>query len=902
MSQRLEVPSSIIDERSKFTEKDLTRVRSDESNEFRKRLEQVQLCTRHGWRVLDTCGISRSSPRSATCHRGSDCDSPGKHPLAIDWKRKASANLSSIERTWKRKGTLPNFGIATGKASGVSVIDIDPRHGGAASWQRLLDQYPELARTPTCDTGGGGNHYFYRYDARVPTSAGRIDGLDIRNDGAFVVAAGSMHMSGDSYRWARGLGPDDLSTAVLPEDVVLILAARRKPRSAGDKNLVCEGRRHDFLVREGVCFRKNGGEREAVLPMLIESNVRQCSPPLADDEVREIASWIEKVGDQPGSISECRISEKCIYGRKGELLANFSAWIKTSVVVTDGTNSTNHYELVGVLENGRALPAVMVPASQFSEMSWVNERWGPEAIIAAGLAVKDRVRVAIQQHRCEDRVKELMAGHLGWSTEAGAPLYVQPRRSIGASEEDCQRLRCRPDLGLDLYDIPTPLAGNLLPPYVQASLSALDEPGMAHSVTAVLWACMYRAPLAHWEKPNYSVHLFGVTGCKKSSAIAVAMTHYGPSFKADALTDNFSSTANFIERGLFLAKDSPYVVDDFAPASTIAESHGLRQTAARIFRAQGNGAARGRLDGSYKREIPSRPRGLTISSGEDLPLGQSILGRMLVVEMRRTDVDDAALGRLQQLGSQGTYAHAMAGYIRWLARRFERLEAEIRTRRGVLLNRARSMELAHARHPDMAADLQLGVEMFLAFAESINAVTPARRQELGARWWNLLVGVARCQQEYQTQSNPARLFVSHLQAALSAERCHLVAQDGACPELDSAALGWRSSKGCGERIGWATPDGLYLIPEAAEQAAQEMTSETERSTVSATTLRKQLRDQRFLASTDSARGKIPIRKTFEGAERTVLHFRRDALIASGSEAARPVRPVRPAAKGGGQGT
>src|SRR5439155_983782 len=64
-----------------------------------------------------------------------------------------------------------------------------------------------------------------------------------------------------------------------------------------------------------------------------------------------------------------------------------------------------------------------------------------------------------------------------------------------------------------------------------------------------------------------------------------------------------------------------------------------RLDADRLLRAQGNrsGRLRMRPDGSLRACKP--PRGLILSTGEDLPRGQSLRSRVLVFELGRSDVE-----------------------------------------------------------------------------------------------------------------------------------------------------------------------------------------------------------------------------------------------------------------------
>ncbi|WP_067502248.1 bifunctional DNA primase/polymerase [Actinoplanes sp. TFC3] len=81
--------------------------------------------------------------------------------------------------------------IRTGAASGLAVIDIDPRNGGAL--------VPELMPPTRCvATGDGGWHLYYRYPGGP--LAKNLDhrghpGVDVKADGGYVVAPPSIHPS-----------------------------------------------------------------------------------------------------------------------------------------------------------------------------------------------------------------------------------------------------------------------------------------------------------------------------------------------------------------------------------------------------------------------------------------------------------------------------------------------------------------------------------------------------------------------------------------------------------------------------------------------------------------------------------------------------------------------------------
>jgi hypothetical protein len=89
----------------------------------------------------------------------------GKWPLTAHGVLDATDSFAAFTRL-VGSATDFNIGVATGSASGgVVVIDIDPRHGGDREFAKLKQRLGLLPRTLTCDTGGGGQHYYFRAPA-----------------------------------------------------------------------------------------------------------------------------------------------------------------------------------------------------------------------------------------------------------------------------------------------------------------------------------------------------------------------------------------------------------------------------------------------------------------------------------------------------------------------------------------------------------------------------------------------------------------------------------------------------------------------------------------------------------------------------------------------------------------
>lgn len=152
---------------------------------------------RRGWAVLP---LHSAGPGGCSCRRRK-CASAGKHPRTRRGVKNATTDEETI-RLWWYRWPNANVGIATGKKSGLVVLDVDPRHGGDESLRELFSGRGTIPKTPTVKTGGGGLHLYFEHPGeRVKGRVGVMPGLDVRADGNYVVAPPSLHVCGEVYSW-----------------------------------------------------------------------------------------------------------------------------------------------------------------------------------------------------------------------------------------------------------------------------------------------------------------------------------------------------------------------------------------------------------------------------------------------------------------------------------------------------------------------------------------------------------------------------------------------------------------------------------------------------------------------------------------------------------------------------
>jgi putative DNA primase/helicase len=225
------------------------------------------------------------------------CTHPGKHPRTSHGFKEATTDETQIAAWW---GQWPdaNIGMPTGEASGLLVLDVDPRNGGDDSLERLIAKHGRFPDTAEQISGGGGRHYAFR-DSGITVPKSLAPGIDLKANGGYIVVAPSVHFSGSLYQWdgiagAKALlNPADPPTWLLEE----IESARRSDRIKTDSDIGekwAEGRRNNNLTSVAGSMRRRGMSREAIEAALIEENRQRCNPPLSECEVRWIAESVAR--------------------------------------------------------------------------------------------------------------------------------------------------------------------------------------------------------------------------------------------------------------------------------------------------------------------------------------------------------------------------------------------------------------------------------------------------------------------------------------------------------------------------------------------------------------------------------------------------------------------------------
>jgi len=517
-------------------------------------------------------------------------------------------------------------------------------------------------------------------------------------------------------------------------------------------------------------------------------------------------------------------------------LCNFVARIEQEHIYDDGAERTRKYSIAGALANGTALPLIDVPSDKFPVMAWVSQ-WGGRAIINAGYALKDHTRAAIQYYsQLHDYSERVVYTHIGWRQIGDQYHYLSASGALGADGLRTDIDVTLADSRLRYYDLPEPPEANALKEAVREVLDLLpDEEQAKKALTYPEIAKVFRAPLNELVPIEVTDFLTGVTGSRKTALSSVFQSFYGAGFNASTLPANWSSTANSLERLAFLVKDAVFTIDDFAPKGTTKDVQTLHNNAERVIRGQANNAGRQRLRADMSLAPEYHSRGFIATTGEDVPTGQSVRGRILIREARLGDIDLEWLSKAQQRAQSGVYAQAMAGYIWWLAPQMERLKRDDSIRHEQHKKRDEFAEklkqarvLVHERTATTMAEYYVGFTAFARFAVDVGAIDENRASELKQTCASVLIDLARAQTSFLRAEEPTQQFIDLVRGALSGGYAHVCStkDNDVPPDADQTAWGWHFDRENwwpnGKCIGWVERLELYLEPTVAFAIAQEL--------------------------------------------------------------------------------
>ena len=227
--------------------------------------------------------------------RKGDLDTPADRARLVTFDEAAEAYLAHHG--------YAGLGVALGDVpgeeihlSGIDLDDVALDDGRVLAIMAAADSYAEVSPSGNgikiFGTGAIGK-------ADVHTERG---GLEIYQGERFFTVTGQRlngaHLADltDAATVARRLWPTE--------------KPQEKRTSSGDG--IHEGGRHKAMMRVGGAMRRQGATVEAIEAALLADNARRCNPPLADDEIRSIATSAGRYTPAPDTSNSTTSSETSI--------------------------------------------------------------------------------------------------------------------------------------------------------------------------------------------------------------------------------------------------------------------------------------------------------------------------------------------------------------------------------------------------------------------------------------------------------------------------------------------------------------------------------------------------------------------------------------------------------------
>ena len=539
-------------------------------------------------------------------------------------------------------------------------------------------------------------------------------------------------------------------------------------------------------------------------------------------------------------------------------LSNFVARIVEEIALDNGEEVIRNFIIEGRMSSGTSLPQSRVPANKFKDMAWPTEVWGFGPSISAGWIIRDHLRAAIDSVSGEKVPRRTVYIHLGWRKVGDEWVYLHAGGAVGGGNIEVE---VYPEF--QLYSLPP--SDKDLKESMRLSISFLKmgDPRMVYP----LWSVIWRAPVCEWLPCTILPWLTGETGTFKSTTAALLLSHYGGPFVKDLLPASWLDTENRLEQKAFLAKDTLLVIDDFAPEKQPRSAQDLESRASRFIRAVGNRQGRGRLRSDLTARPTFYPRGLVISTGEQLPnLPPSALARIINVPFEKNCIDKARLTEMQDKAH--LLPTAMRGYLEWLRTRSNDIDFEEQLKQRFEDLRGEIKLEGHSRLPETVAHLYIGLELGITYARELEALDEDGAKEILRRGRETLMQLASEQDRVIFEERPTQAFLQVIGEGLAGGCCWLAKRKSGI--VASGVKGTRS-----EKLGWVDEEGIYLIPGIAHSFINDRLQYRGGMLLGDRALRKMLQKDDILITKESNR--LESKARCEGTSQRVLWLRPDAL-------------------------
>ena len=245
---------------------------------------------------------------------------PGKKRPYVSWADRRDSRPDEKEiRTWWKKYPNAQIGAATGKYSGIDVIDFDNSSVSIPHFESVVCDLPD---TFSVNSGRleGGQHIYFKHNgfnfkniAKPKDKYGQAIDVDVRTTGGIIVLPPSRHKSGNHYKWGNlnPLDMDDWQDELqdMPKEIAAFFETASGANGTDngsvklDLEQILSGIGHgerDILLFKYCCRLRGKNLEYAEAKAMVINLANNCDPPFSEkDAVKKLdQAW----GYEPGFI------------------------------------------------------------------------------------------------------------------------------------------------------------------------------------------------------------------------------------------------------------------------------------------------------------------------------------------------------------------------------------------------------------------------------------------------------------------------------------------------------------------------------------------------------------------------------------------------------------------------
>lgn len=436
-------------------------------------------------------------------------------------------------------------------------------------------------------------------------------------------------------------------------------------------------------------------------------------------------------------------------------IANFIPYCTEKLIYKNGQDTEVFY-LINclLLDSKKQINGLVISTEQYQKFNFVLGNWDKDCIICAGTINNDKLREIAQRASRKIMVEKEVYSHTGFIRKDNKLCYLYHGGVIGdvdnisvdLSRDQLQQY-CFTDKEFDLQEA------------LKRSLSFLDVADK--DITIPIIATVYVAPLVSLLKKEHInvdiiAYVHGKTGTRKSSIVALALSHYG-NFDRDNFPSSFRDTYNSIEKKSFILKDIPNVIDDYNPE---AVGNKKLATIQEVYAMYGDRTGRTRMKQDTTLRSTYIARGVCFITGETIPdVPQSRIARSITINVKEDSIDLAKLTKLQENSEELSFCEKK--YIEWIIQN----EIQIMEQAKIIYKniRLKQKEGIHGRTIELLASLMIGFKCFTLFMLDKNIITTDEKNNLDEEAYNTMEKLVEQQTQMVQELKPTEMFYNALE-------------------------------------------------------------------------------------------------------------------------------------------